>query len=136
ELRQTRPLVAASDRTGKHRASSVGLPRRASIGALLPARGSRRPATPREWPQWPLSATCVAAFGHGPARARLHKSASRRFVEPPRSGRAIAVRHRRDATGPIFFASDGAEVIDPDGSDVLFETPIMGPLPEDLVFFP
>ncbi len=33
-----------------------------------------------------------------------------------------------------FFASDGANVIDPDGAGPLFETPITGPLPEDLNF--
>ncbi len=36
----------------------------------------------------------------------------------------------------IFFASDGVEVIDPDGPGALFETPIMPPLPEEAVFFP
>jgi dienelactone hydrolase len=36
----------------------------------------------------------------------------------------------------VFFASDGVEVIDPDGPDDLFETPIVPPLPEDAVFFP
>jgi hypothetical protein len=36
----------------------------------------------------------------------------------------------------VFFASDGVEVIDPDGTGVLFETPIVPPLPEDAVFFP
>jgi hypothetical protein len=35
-----------------------------------------------------------------------------------------------------FFASDGATVIDPDGSEAIFETPIKLPLPEDLGFFP
>jgi hypothetical protein len=35
-----------------------------------------------------------------------------------------------------FFASDGVEVIDPDGPGPLFETPIAGPLPEDVEFFP
>ena len=36
----------------------------------------------------------------------------------------------------VFFASDGAEVIDPDGPGALFETPIVPPLPEDAQFFP
>jgi len=36
----------------------------------------------------------------------------------------------------IFFASDGATVIDPDGAGPLFETPIAGPLPEELNFIP
>jgi hypothetical protein len=36
----------------------------------------------------------------------------------------------------VFLASDGVEVIDPDGPGALFETPIVPPLPEDVVFFP
>ena len=36
----------------------------------------------------------------------------------------------------IFFASDGALTIDPDGPGPLFEVPIVGPLPEDLGFIP
>jgi len=36
----------------------------------------------------------------------------------------------------VFFASDGALTIDPDGAGPLFETPIGGPLPEDLAFIP
>jgi hypothetical protein len=35
-----------------------------------------------------------------------------------------------------FFATDGAVTIDPDGAQPLFETPIAGPLPEDLNFIP
>jgi hypothetical protein len=35
-----------------------------------------------------------------------------------------------------FFATDGATTIDPDGAGPLFETPIAGPLPEDLGFIP
>jgi hypothetical protein len=35
-----------------------------------------------------------------------------------------------------FFASDGANIIDPDGSAALFERPIVGPLPEVLNFIP
>jgi hypothetical protein len=35
-----------------------------------------------------------------------------------------------------FFASDGVNVIDPDGAAPLFETPIAGPLPEELNFIP
>jgi hypothetical protein len=35
-----------------------------------------------------------------------------------------------------FFASDGATVSDPDGVLPFFETPIAGPLPEDLGFLP
>lgn len=36
----------------------------------------------------------------------------------------------------VFFASDGATVIDPDGAGPLFETPIVPPLPEGLNFIP
>ncbi len=36
----------------------------------------------------------------------------------------------------VFFASNGALIIDPDGAGPLFETPIIGPLPEDLAFIP
>jgi hypothetical protein len=36
----------------------------------------------------------------------------------------------------MFFASDGALTIDPDGVGVFFETPIVLPLPEDLNFIP
>jgi hypothetical protein len=36
----------------------------------------------------------------------------------------------------IFFASNGALTIDPDGPNPLFEVPIAGALPEDLAFIP
>ncbi len=36
----------------------------------------------------------------------------------------------------IFFATDGAVVVDPDGAGPLFEVPIAGPLPETLSFIP
>jgi virulence factor lipase-like protein len=36
----------------------------------------------------------------------------------------------------VFFSTDGALTIDPDGSGPLFEVPIAGPLPEDLGFIP
>jgi len=36
----------------------------------------------------------------------------------------------------VFFASNGALTIDPDGPGPLFEVPISGPLPEDLAFIP
>jgi hypothetical protein len=35
-----------------------------------------------------------------------------------------------------FLASDGQVTLDPDGAGPLFETPIVGPLPEDLQFIP
>lgn len=36
----------------------------------------------------------------------------------------------------VFFSSNGALTIDPDGAGPLFETPIIGPLPEDTAFIP
>lgn len=36
----------------------------------------------------------------------------------------------------VFFASNGQTLIDPDGPGPLFETPIAGPLPDDLGFIP
>jgi hypothetical protein len=36
----------------------------------------------------------------------------------------------------VFFASDGVTIIDPDGAGLLFEVPIVGPLPEDLSYIP
>jgi len=47
---------------------------------------------------------------------------------------AVAIA-AQDQAG-VFFASDGVEVVDPDGPGALFETPIVLPLPEDVVFFP
>jgi hypothetical protein len=35
-----------------------------------------------------------------------------------------------------FFTSDGATIIDPDGAGSIFETPMIGPPPEDLAFLP
>ena len=35
-----------------------------------------------------------------------------------------------------FFATDGARTIDPDGPGPIFETPLVGPPPEDLAFIP
>ena len=34
----------------------------------------------------------------------------------------------------IFFETDGAVIVDPDGAGPLFEAPIAGPLPEGLSF--
>jgi hypothetical protein len=36
----------------------------------------------------------------------------------------------------IFLESDGKTIVDPDGEGQIFETPIKGPLPEDLGFLP
>jgi hypothetical protein len=65
------------------------------------------------------------------------------FIVPPSlplppevraAGNAVALAAQDQIA--IFFASDGVEVIDPDGPGVLFETPIVPPLPEEAVFFP
>ena len=51
---------------------------------------------------------------------------------------ALAAQIAAEAQTQIatFFTSDGATTIDPDGTGALFETPIAGPLPEDLGFIP
>ncbi len=38
------------------------------------------------------------------------------------------------ASVPTFLASDGTKIVDPDGAGPVWETPIAGPLPEDLSF--
>ena len=60
------------------------------------------------------------------------------FVALPAAVRAAATSLALAAQDQIaaFFASDGATVVDPDGSGPLFETPIVLPLPEEVVFFP
>ena len=49
---------------------------------------------------------------------------------------AAQVAGEAQAQIATFFASNGATTIDPDGPNPLFETPIAGPLPEDLGFIP
>jgi hypothetical protein len=51
---------------------------------------------------------------------------------PPVAGVAVEAQSQI----ATFFSSDGASTIDPDGAGPLFETPIAGPLPEDLGFIP
>ncbi|HEX7315182.1 MAG TPA: Ig-like domain-containing protein [Pyrinomonadaceae bacterium] len=51
---------------------------------------------------------------------------------PPVAQAAVAAQNQI----ALFFASDGATTIDPDGAGPLFETPIAIPLPEDLAFIP
>jgi pimeloyl-ACP methyl ester carboxylesterase len=58
-------------------------------------------------------------------------------VLPPEVREAVtAVALSAQEQIAVFFASDGANVVDPDGPGALFETPIVPPLPEDVVFFP
>lgn len=53
-------------------------------------------------------------------------------ARPSRLAAALAAQQQI----AVFFASDGAIVIDPDSPAPLFETPIAGPLPEELNFLP
>jgi len=46
----------------------------------------------------------------------------------------VAADARRQITE--FFASDGANIVDPDGSGPLLEVPIVLPLSEELNFIP
>ena len=67
----------------------------------------------------------------------IHGGPSPALPMPPEARAALtaptfAVRNQI----AFFFASDGTEIIDPDGPSPLFETPIVPPLPEDVVFFP
>jgi hypothetical protein len=68
-----------------------------------------------------------------------HEFATRTPLPTPEQ-LAIAVQAQRQIG--VFLASDGVDIIDPDGpcvptvSGCLFEVPIMGPLPEDLGFIP
>jgi hypothetical protein len=54
------------------------------------------------------------------------------------AGSLLAAQNALQAQAQIavFFASDGALTIDPDGADPLFETPLVPPLPEGLNFLP
>jgi hypothetical protein len=63
-----------------------------------------------------------------PAPIDLHEYLFR--FTPAGIGFALAAQ---EAVG-TFLASDGQVTIDPDGSEPICETPIAGPLPEDLSF--
>ncbi len=65
-----------------------------------------------------------------PAPINLHEFLFR--FTPAEIGFALAAQ---EAVG-TFLASDGRVTIDPDGPGPIFETPIAGPLPEDLSFIP
>ena len=54
-------------------------------------------------------------------------------LAPPAPG-AVAIAAQDQIAR--FFASDGAVVVDPDGAGPLFETPMVGPPPEDLAYIP
>jgi pimeloyl-ACP methyl ester carboxylesterase len=57
-------------------------------------------------------------------------------VPPEVLAAAVAVALGAQEQIAVFFASDGTEVIDPDGTGAVFAVPIVPPLPEDVVFFP
>ena len=71
-----------------------------------------------EW-KWPYDVPCCV-FTH------------RRLTVVP--GAPIAVAAQQQIA--TFLASGGTVTIDPDGPGPLFETPIAGPLPEELNFIP
>ena len=51
-------------------------------------------------------------------------------------GHGISVNLVQLARAYTMFATDGEVTIDPDGSEPIFEVPIVLPLPEDLSFIP
>jgi hypothetical protein len=65
--------------------------------------------------------------------ANPHTFLTRIIGSTPFAGRIAAEAQQQIAT---FFATRGATTIDPDGAGPFFETPIAGPLPEDLGFLP
>jgi hypothetical protein len=54
------------------------------------------------------------------------------FTSPTATAIAVAAEEQAAA----FLASGGVQIVDPDGSGSMFETPIAGPLPEDLSYIP
>ena len=72
------------------------------------------------------------AFAADPTVPRNPHTFLTRITTPSVSAVAFGAQ-RQIAT---FFASDGVTIIDPDGPGVLFEVPIVGPLPEDLSYIP
>jgi hypothetical protein len=53
-------------------------------------------------------------------------------LTPPRGGDLPGAR--RTPVVAVFFETDGAVVVDPDGAGPFFEVPIVGPLPEGVNF--
>ena len=72
------------------------------------------------------------AFAANPAIAKNSHGYLTAVGDP--AGRDHALMAQRQIA--IFFASNGTSMIDPDGAGPYFETPIAGPLPEDLNFIP
>ena len=74
------------------------------------------------------------AFQANPAVGRNpHGFLTNHFMPNPAMAPFALAAQSQIAT---FFASDGAARIDPDGPGPIFETPMVGPPPEDLAFIP
>jgi hypothetical protein len=74
------------------------------------------------------------AFAADPTMPKNPHGFMTRIVGGTLSSSQIAAQAQQQIA--TFFASGGATTIDPDGPGPLFETPIAGPLPEDLGFIP
>ena len=72
------------------------------------------------------------AFAANPAVGRNPHTFLTNIGNPAAVGFALGAQ----AQMATFFASDGAMTIDPDGGGPIFETPMVGPPPEDLAFLP
>ena len=72
------------------------------------------------------------AFQANPAVGRNPHGFLTNISNPAAAPFALAAQNQLAA----FFASDGDTVIDPDGAGPIFETPMLGPPPEDLAFLP
>jgi hypothetical protein len=72
------------------------------------------------------------AFAANPAVGRNPHAFLTNIGNPAAAPFALAAQ----AQIATFFASDGATTIDPDGAAPIFETPMVGPPPEDLAFLP
>jgi hypothetical protein len=74
------------------------------------------------------------AFAADPTFPKNPHAFLTRIAGPPPLAAQVALEAQQQIA--TFLASDGATTIDPDGAGPLFETPIAGPLPEDLGFIP
>jgi hypothetical protein len=72
------------------------------------------------------------AFALNPAVGRNPHAFLTNIGNPAAAPYALAAQNQI----ATFFASDGATTIDPDGPAPIFETPMVGPPPEDLAFIP
>jgi hypothetical protein len=72
------------------------------------------------------------AFAANPAVPKNPHAFLTRITDPAVASYAFGAQ----AQIATFLASDGATTIDPDGGGTIFETPMVGPPPEDLAFIP